>query len=240
MTVPRGWPLAATGRERDAYGQRGRNDDPSLLPGGRARLRLDDEPGFSRDARAVRAPRTASGGHAPAAAARARLTGGAAFRQHARDTEATTANGSAPIRTATSRIVDPAWQNATDGMEYPTLFTVGTRWWMPRGDTYLEDTVVHETGHQWWYGIVATNEFEDAWMDEGINQYANARVMAEEFPDGRRCCVCFGGFVPWVIEDVRWDRVMSGRATCPTTAAVPPSTSRRPRHSGIGLSRQGP
>ena len=61
-------------------------------------------------------------------------------------------------------------------MEYPTLFTVGTRWLMPREDTYVEDTVVHEAGHQWWYGMVATNEFEDAWMDEGINQYANARV----------------------------------------------------------------
>ena len=47
---------------------------------------------------------------------------------------------------------------------------------MPREDTYLEDTVVHEAGHQWWYGMVGTNEFEDAWMDEGINQYANARV----------------------------------------------------------------
>ncbi len=58
--------------------------------------------------------------------------------------------------------------------------------------------------------MVATNEFEDAWMDEGINQYANARVMAEEFPDGREVRRFFGGFVPWVLDDVRWDRVMAG------------------------------
>ena len=58
--------------------------------------------------------------------------------------------------------------------------------------------------------MVATNEFEDAWMDEGINQYANARVMAEEFPDGREVRRFFGGFVPWVLEDVRWDRLISG------------------------------
>ena len=81
---------------------------------------------------------------------------------------------------------------------------------MPRRDPYLDDTLVHEAGHQWWYGMVATNEFEDAWMDEGINQYANARVMAEEFPDGREVRRFFGGFVPWVLDDVRWDRVMAG------------------------------
>ena len=45
--------------------------------------------------------------------------------------------------------------------------------------------VAHELAHQWWYGLVGTNEFEDAWMDEGINQYANARVMAEAFTEGR-------------------------------------------------------
>ena len=95
-------------------------------------------------------------------------------------------------------------------MEYPTLFTVGTAWLNPVEDTYLEDTVVHETGHQWWYGMVATNEFEDAWMDEGINQYANARAMAESFPDGREVPRFFGGFVPWVLEDVRWDRLLGG------------------------------
>ncbi len=107
-------------------------------------------------------------------------------------------------------IVDPAWNNHTGGMEYPTLFTTGTAWLTPRRDAYLDDTLVHETGHQWWHGMVATNEVEDAWMDEGINQYANARVMAEEFSDGREVRRFFGGFVPWVIEDARWDRVTAG------------------------------
>ena len=34
--------------------------------------------------------------------------------------------------------------------------------------------------------------------------------MAEEFPDGRQVRRFFGGFVPWVLDDVRWDRVISG------------------------------
>jgi hypothetical protein len=62
-------------------------------------------------------------------------------------------------------------------MEYPTLITADTTWWMPK--SYLEPEVVmeHEYGHQYWYGMVATNEFENAWMDEGINQYTEAKVM---------------------------------------------------------------
>jgi hypothetical protein len=60
--------------------------------------------------------------------------------------------------------------------------------------------------------MVATNEFEDAWMDEGINQYANARVDAEEFANGRQVNRFFGGFIPWVMKDIRWDRVIDGEA----------------------------
>ena len=107
-------------------------------------------------------------------------------------------------------IIDPAWHSETGGMEYPTLFTVGTRWLNPLADIYVEDTAVHEAGHQWWYGMVGSNEFEDAWMDEGINQYANVRADAEALAHGRQVIRFFGGFVPWVFGDVRWDRVIDG------------------------------
>jgi hypothetical protein len=40
-----------------------------------------------------------------------------------------------------------------------------------------ELVVEHEFGHQYWYGMVATNEFEDAWMDEGINSYSEVKVL---------------------------------------------------------------
>jgi hypothetical protein len=63
------------------------------------------------------------------------------------------------------------------GMEYPTLITAGTTWWMPKGIREPAIVVVHEFGHQYWYGMVATNEFEDAWMDEGINSYSEVKVM---------------------------------------------------------------
>src|SRR5690606_32298823 len=48
------------------------------------------------------------------------------------------------------------------GMEYPTLITTGGRWFTP----YLtirdtEIVTVHELAHQWFYGLIATNEY--AW-----------------------------------------------------------------------------
>jgi hypothetical protein len=209
MTVPRGWPLAATGRERQRtdnadgttthrYYQEDVHDfawttSPDFLE---VRERFE-HPGLPPvEMRLMLQPEHASQAarHLDSARATLRLYG--------------EWFGAYPYGHLT--IVDPPWQTATDGMEYPTLFTVGTRWRMPPDDTYLEDTVVHETGHQWFYGMVATNEFEDAWMDEGINQYANARVMAEDFSHGRHVARFFGGFVPWVIDDVPWDRLSSG------------------------------
>jgi len=83
--------------------------------------------------------------------------------------------GPYPYKTIT--LVDPEPGSAAGGMEYPTFITGDSSWFMPAG-LYLPELVVeHEFGHQYWYGMVATNEFEDAWMDEGINSYTEVKVM---------------------------------------------------------------
>lgn len=88
--------------------------------------------------------------------------------------------GPYPYKTLT--VVDPEPGSASGGMEYPTLITGGTRWFQPEGWHAEADAAVeHEFGHQYWYGMVATNEFEDAWMDEGINQYTESKVMDSIF-----------------------------------------------------------
>ncbi|HVR71640.1 MAG TPA: M1 family metallopeptidase [Vicinamibacteria bacterium] len=68
-------------------------------------------------------------------------------------------------------VVDPAWSSASGGMEYPTLFTGGASVWAPPALQSPESVTIHEAGHQFWYGLVATNEFEEAWLDEGLNSY---------------------------------------------------------------------
>ncbi len=83
--------------------------------------------------------------------------------------------GPYPYKTIT--LVDPEPDSAAGGMEYPTFITGDTSWFMPEGFKMPEIVVEHEFGHQYWYGMVATNEFEDAWMDEGINSYTEVKVL---------------------------------------------------------------
>jgi len=75
-------------------------------------------------------------------------------------------------------VVDPPHGGlAAAGMEYPTFITAGTAWWVLQGMKDPESVVEHEFGHQYWYAMVATNEFEEAWLDEGINQYTECKIM---------------------------------------------------------------
>jgi len=83
--------------------------------------------------------------------------------------------GPYPYKTIT--LVDPEPDSAAGGMEYPTFITGDSSWFMPDGAYLPEIVVEHEFGHQYWYGMVATNEFEDAWMDEGINSYTEVKVL---------------------------------------------------------------
>ncbi|MPY88966.1 MAG: hypothetical protein GEU99_13690 [Luteitalea sp.] len=103
-------------------------------------------------------------------------------------------------------IIDPAWESGSGGMEYPTLFTSGTRWLQPRESGSPEGVTVHEAGHQFWYGLVGSNEFEDAWLDEGINTFSTSRVMSIVFPQHETLRL-FGGFVPWLIRDLPVSRL---------------------------------
>jgi hypothetical protein len=99
-------------------------------------------------------------------------------------------------------IIDPAFQSDADGMEYPTLFTAGTSWLAPARVTDPEEVTVHEAGHQFWYGIVGNNEFEDAWIDEGLNTFSTARVVAQVYRPTYLELRYFGGFIPWVFKDI--------------------------------------
>jgi aminopeptidase N len=108
-------------------------------------------------------------------------------------------------------IVDPAFQSESDGMEYPTLFVGRANWLDPPQVQTPENVTVHEFGHQWWYAMVATNEFEHAWMDEGFNTYSTARVMDEWFRPNRVALRYVGGFIPWTFDEIPHSRLDNDR-----------------------------
>ncbi len=76
-------------------------------------------------------------------------------------------------------IVVPSGAGGAGGMEYPTLYTVGATAnpATPRCVRLLEAETVHELAHQWFQSMVATNEAEEPWLDEGFADYATARAM---------------------------------------------------------------
>jgi hypothetical protein len=49
----------------------------------------------------------------------------------------------------------------------------------------LEAVIIHEFGHNFWYHLVASNEFEEPWLDEGITTYTHSRIMNDTYgPEG--------------------------------------------------------
>ncbi len=70
------------------------------------------------------------------------------------------------------------------GMEYPTLFTgiLGDPLWDVLAELRLaETTVVHEFAHQYFQGLVATNEQEEAFLDEGLTEYWEVAISEKLF-----------------------------------------------------------
>ncbi len=77
----------------------------------------------------------------------------------------------------------PEGAEEAGGMEYPTLITTGGSWYLPLTGAHFIDTVtIHELGHEWFYGLVATDEHAFPFLDEGLNSYAEADSMEARFP----------------------------------------------------------
>jgi Peptidase family M1 domain len=84
--------------------------------------------------------------------------------------------GTYPYTTLT--IVNPPLHGIfCSGMEYPTLITVVANCVLPEGVRAPEIITIHEFIHQYFMQMVATNEQEEAWLDEGITNYYESRIM---------------------------------------------------------------
>ncbi len=59
------------------------------------------------------------------------------------------------------------------GMEYPTITSISPG----LNETLLEEVIGHEVGHNWFYGILGSNERRHPWMDEGMNTYYDKRYL---------------------------------------------------------------
>lgn len=67
---------------------------------------------------------------------------------------------------------------AGGGMEYPGITVIGN---MDNGID-LDVTIAHEVGHNWFYGILASNERRYPYLDEGLNSFYEMRYTREKYP----------------------------------------------------------
>jgi hypothetical protein len=71
--------------------------------------------------------------------------------------------------------------SAGGGMEYPMITVIG----LAGSPKDLDQVITHEVGHNWFYGILASNEREHAWMDEGMNTYYEYQYMKKYYGGSR-------------------------------------------------------
>jgi hypothetical protein len=122
-------------------------------------------------------------------------------------------------------IIDPpVGADGAAGMEYPTLVTTGgDSWWARDGVRLPELVTIHEVGHNWFQGMLASNEAAEGWLDEGVNDWADAEVMARlwggsaeivdwlgislEIHRAMQAFAAPGSSVPSPIQTVSWEFV---------------------------------
>lgn len=82
--------------------------------------------------------------------------------------------------------------SAGGGMEYPNITVVGKS-----GSAFQLDVVIaHEVGHNWFYGMLGSNERMHPWLDEGINSFNELRYVRTKYPDRKLA----GDFNPGLVK----------------------------------------
>ena len=137
-----------------------------------------------------------------------------------------------PYPYPTFTIIDPPHgAEAAGGMEYPTLVTVETFKVAEPCTRFPEIVTVHEFGHNYWYGMVANNEFEEGWMDEGINQYYEMRIMDYLYGSSTSAVAAWGVN----IGDTEFDRFSYTSMDNPSIAPISTPTWELPRRGGSAI-----
>ncbi|HEY3350679.1 MAG TPA: M1 family metallopeptidase [Thermoanaerobaculia bacterium] len=91
-----------------------------------------------------------------------------------------------PYPYAQISIIDtPEDGTGATGMEYETIYTTLSPKWMARWPfdrLYVPEMVtIHEFTHGYWMGLLASNEFEESWMDEGINTFTEFVMVDRKY-----------------------------------------------------------
>jgi hypothetical protein len=63
------------------------------------------------------------------------------------------------------------------GMEYPGIVFISSKLYSNGNESFMRDllqrVIAHEVAHQWWYGVVGNDQYEDPWLDEALAEYSS-------------------------------------------------------------------
>lgn len=103
--------------------------------------------------------------------------------------------GSYPYTTLT--ILDPPLYALRSGfMEYPNYVTGGAFHGWPRALRSIESLIIHEVSHQYFMQILASNEKEEPWLDEGFVTFYEDRIMEAAYGGESSLSEAWGYLIP--------------------------------------------
>jgi aminopeptidase N len=73
-----------------------------------------------------------------------------------------------------------------DGMEFSGLVYVSEAWfrtWLGSPDDWLTLITAHEVAHQWWYGLVGSDQGNAPYLDEALAIYSELLFLEHYYPD---------------------------------------------------------
>jgi aminopeptidase N len=121
---------------------------------------------------------------------------------------------------------------SSGGMEYPMITLITSPQAKKEG---LDAVITHEVGHNWFYGILASNEREHPWMDEGLNTYFQFKYEAEKY----RSNSVFGSSLPDEVKKLPADeflsRIMFSLNSLPAKAPIQTPSTDFPNKDEYGI-----
>ena len=121
---------------------------------------------------------------------------------------------------------------SSGGMEYPMITLITSPGAKKEG---LDAVIAHEVGHNWFYGVLASNERQHPWMDEGLNTYFQFRYEAEKY----RSNSVFGASLPDEVKKLEADeflsRIMYALNSLPAKPAIESPSTAFPNKDEYGI-----
>jgi hypothetical protein len=78
--------------------------------------------------------------------------------------------------------------NLVLGVEYPGAVVIRSGLYDPLATirdlpatVFLEGTVAHEVGHQWFYNVIGNDQIDEPWLDESLTQYATYLYFVDTY-----------------------------------------------------------